>query len=161
MVRMSDLVRGGSAGKAAPAKEAKEPEEKRGVAPAAGPTVPPALPRTRLAEGPLQSATTPAPRGTPAPAPAVDKPAPPLAATEAVAENAEALFRACPGRVPARPADAAVTPAAAWKPPASAGRGRRAAASRGAGSWAEVSAGVAQPKRRRQEGFPGALTSGW
>jgi len=92
MVRMSDLVRGGSAGKAAPAKEAKEPEEKRGVAPAAGPTVPPALPRTRLAEGPLQSATTPAPRGTPAPAPAVDKPAPPLAATEAVAENAEALF---------------------------------------------------------------------
>jgi hypothetical protein len=91
MVRMSDLVRGGAPGKAAPAKE-KEPEGKGTGAPAAGPTVPSALPRTRLSEGALQSATPPPPRGAPEPPPALDKPAPPLAASEAAGENPEAIF---------------------------------------------------------------------
>src|SRR5205823_4702899 len=97
MVRMSDLVRGAPAEKAAPPKTAppKEPTEKRAAAPA----VPPTLPRTRLAEGPLQSVAAP-PRREPEPAPAPETPAPspppppaPTAAPATVpAVSAEALF---------------------------------------------------------------------
>jgi HD domain-containing protein len=89
MVRMSDLVRGTSSPeKAAPTKE---PEEKRPGAPGAAATVPPALPRTRLAEGARHEATAPPPKREPPP-PVDERPAPPPAAIEAPAENPEALF---------------------------------------------------------------------
>ncbi len=97
MVRMSDLVRGAPAEKAAPPKTAppKEPTEKRAAAPA----VPPTLPRTRLAEGPLQSVAAPPRRGPePAPAPETPAPSPPpppaptAAPATAPAVSAEALF---------------------------------------------------------------------
>jgi hypothetical protein len=90
MVRMSDLVRGTSSPeKAAPTKE---PEEKRPGAPGAGATVPPALPRTRLAEGTRHEAAAPPPKREPEPPPPVERPAPRPAAIEAAAENPEALF---------------------------------------------------------------------
>jgi hypothetical protein len=89
MVRMSDLVRGTSPEKAAPTKE---PEEKRPGTPGAGATVPPALPRTRLAEGTRHEATAPPPKREPEPPAPVERQAPPPAAIEAPGENPEALF---------------------------------------------------------------------
>ena len=77
MVRMSDLARGISPEKAAPTKE---PEEKRPVAPGASATVPPALPRTRLAEGTRHEATAPPPKREPGPPAPDERPAPPPAA---------------------------------------------------------------------------------
>ncbi len=89
MVRMSDLVRGIVREQAPPDKE---PAAKRvgAGAPPAGTQVAPDLPRTRLAEGPLGTATTPPPprEVQPAPVPDVVPPAP----AQAPGENAEALF---------------------------------------------------------------------
>lgn len=91
MVRMSDLVRGIVREQAPPDKA---PAAKRvgAGAPPAGTQVTPALPRTRLAEGPLGTATAPPPPREVPPAPVPDvvpqapAPAPPPG------ENAEALF---------------------------------------------------------------------
>jgi hypothetical protein len=91
MVRMSDLVRGVSSEKAAPTKEPAE-KPTGGGAPAAGATVPPALPRTRLAAGPAQGVATPPPRREPEPVPPPATPPPQPVGIEASAERAEALF---------------------------------------------------------------------
>lgn len=77
MVRMSDLVRGTTTQTVT-----------RTVAP---PTAPPA-PRTRLAAGLPQRLIAPPPQREPAPAPALETPAPPPPAIEAPAESVEALF---------------------------------------------------------------------
>jgi len=88
MVRMSDLVRGIVR---EPKPAAPAPEKPPGGAAAAETpvTVPPALPRTRLAEGAAR-------RPEPAPPPAPAVPAPPPAAAPAPqdrpGESAEALF---------------------------------------------------------------------
>ena len=89
MVRMSDLVRGIVREQATPDKA---PAAKRvgAGAPPAGTQVAPDLPRTRLAEGPLGTATAPPPprEVPPAPVPEVV----PQAPAPAPGENAEALF---------------------------------------------------------------------
>ena len=92
MVRMSDLVRG------IVREKRPEPPREDAAAPETPASVPPALPRTRLAQGPARrAAAPPAPApAAPPPAPAAVPPAPAPAAApapvEGPAERAEPLF---------------------------------------------------------------------
>ena len=91
MVRMSDLVRGIVREKAAPDKAPAAGKRVAEGAPSAGAPVGPALPRTRLAEGPAGAAVTSPPPSAGAPVPAAEPPRSPRPA-EAPGEDAEALF---------------------------------------------------------------------
>lgn len=90
MVRMSDLVRGVVREKAAPGKE---PPGKRvgGGTPPGGTQVPPALPRTRLAAGPLGAVMAPPPRAV-EPPPVLDVVPQLPAPAQGPGAGAEALF---------------------------------------------------------------------
>ncbi len=92
MVRMSDLIRGIVREKAVPEKEPAAGKRAGAGGPPARTSVPPALPRTRLAAGPLGAVTALPPPREAQPVPVLDVVPPAPAPSEAPGESAEALF---------------------------------------------------------------------